>query len=188
MSDTARVIQQAAGTYGADPVRMMKCTVDSVDAAKRLCMVSPINDNMESFRAYLMAQVDDGVLILPKVGSTVKVLFSNMNAPTVIQFSSIDKVFIVTGDSTLLVYADGLELYGNNFGGLVKVEALVQKINALENIINNLMTSVTSVPTPGTLADATTLKAGILTGLGSGIPAITNRSQLENTKVQHGNT
>lgn len=104
MSELAKVIQKAAGTYGIDSVVMMACKVDSVNIDNRSCMVSPINNNIASFEAFLMAETDDGVLILPTEGSTVKILFSNLNSPTVIQYSQIDKMLIIAGDTTITVY------------------------------------------------------------------------------------
>lgn len=194
MSDTQNAVSKLAGTYGEDQVRMMKCKVDSVDVSKRTCMVTPINDNMASFPAYLMAEIEDGVLILPKVDSTVKVLFSNMNAPTVIQYSAIDKLFVVSGDSSFLVYKNGVELYGSNYGGVPIVKdpdnsnaGLLKKINQLENKLNDLISKFNLHTHILTLTSGTGT-AAFPANTATPIAPITTEDDISNPKVKHGNT
>ena len=71
-------------------------------------------------------------------------------------------------------------------GGLVKVEELVNKINSIEDLLNNLKTAVTAVVVAGTVADGGAVKAGILAGLGAGITPITMRADIENTNIKQG--
>lgn len=190
MSDLSKLIQKNAGTYGSDNVIMLTASVDSVSEAGRSCMVTPINDNIASFPALLMAETDDGLLILPTEGSTVKIVFSGQNAPTVIQFSQIDKIFIVAGGSTFLIYSSGIELMGNKYGGIPEVEALTTKYNNLEKVVNKLIDNWTN------LASAYVPGSPTVTGLPASLTAppfnsvtdltLTVRSDIENTKVKHG--
>jgi len=101
MSEIRKAIQKLGGTHGMDMVQLLTCSVDSADEVSRTCMVTPVNNNLASFRAQLMPETDDGILILPSAGSTVQVLFSTLNAPAVIQYSQVDKVLIIAGDTEL---------------------------------------------------------------------------------------
>ncbi len=89
-------------------------------------------------------------------------------------------VKVVIQADTLIQFNDG------SLGGLVKVEVLVSKINALEQVINNLKQAVTAVAIAGSTADGGAVKAGILTGLGAGISPTTVRGDIENTKIKQG--
>lgn len=113
MSEIKTIIQKLAGTYGTDVGIILTCSVDSCSADDllfRQCMVSPVNNNLASFPAQLMSEIDDGILIQPTVGSTVKVLLSGLNAPTVIQFSQIDKMLYIVGDTQLVMFQGNVAL------------------------------------------------------------------------------
>ena len=179
MSDIKDKIQILAGTKGKHLVSFMLCNVDSVNVADRSCMVTPINDNLASFRAELMAVTDDGMLCVPTKGRPVKVVFNELNSPTVIQYSQIDYIDFVGGK--------GIQLNGKKYGGLVEVEPLVKKINALENLVNDLIikfNSHTHVTTCGAGAGSA---APTPTQEPNNITPVTDRADLENTLVQHGN-
>ena len=93
-------IQRIAGTFGIDLVQKLTCTVQSVSMEDRSCLVTPINSSIGQVKAYLMAETDDGILIVPSVNSTVKVLYSRLNTATVIQYSAIDSMLLIMGDIT----------------------------------------------------------------------------------------
>ena len=107
-----------------------------------------------TFDVQLMAGVADGFLIEPKVGSMVFVLMSKYTLPFVVQYSDV------------VSYS----LNGDEFGGLVKVIELTEKINALEQKINEIITWGASVTPP----------------LPSTPLVLTQQSELENLTVQHG--
>lgn len=188
MSELSKIIQKNAGTYGADLVYMLTCIVDSVDEGGRLCMVIPINNNIASFPAHLMAEIDDGILRIPSKGSTVKIIFSSLNAPTVVQFSELDKIFYVAGGSTFLIDKSGIQLEGTKYGGIPEVGPTSDKIIALENKLNDLLVkwnAFCAAYVPG----SPTVSGLPLTLTTSDLPVIspiTQRSDLENAKVLHG--
>jgi hypothetical protein len=181
----AQGIQKIAGTFGLDNVYMLTCEVSKVDVSDRSCMCAPVNGNMADFKAYLMAETDDGVLILPTVGSTVKVLFSNQNAPTVIQYSEIDKLLIISGNQSYSI-ADGSQVFNDgSFGGLVKVIELTTKLNNLENLVNSLINKFNShthilalTAGTGTAAPTAAPETTVLTP--------TQKTDIENSEVTHG--
>lgn len=186
-------IQKIAGTFGADTVHILTCSVDSVDKKKRLCMVTPINGLFESFPAYLMTETDDGVLIIPAKDSTVKVIFSNQNSPSVFQYSQIDEYVLIAGDQTYSM-KDGLQQFNDGkYGGIPIVKdpadsnaGLLTRLNKLEDILKDLITQYnnhTHSYTPGTLAAAAT---GTTTAPETGTVTSTTEAQISNPKITHG--
>lgn len=172
--------QKVTGVHGKDHVQLLTCSVDSVDIPSRSCMATPLNGTFDSFPAQLMAEIDDGLLIVPTQGSTVKVMFSDLNAPTVIQFSQIDQVFIVAGGSMFNIDNTGLKLNipptedPVNYGGIIKLvdpantdAGVLARLNKIEVDINNLKTDISTI-----LSSATTLQSGLAALSGSSAPVV----------------
>jgi len=188
VGDIAQAVQKNAGTYGIDNVIMLTCTVASADEAQRLCMVTPVNNNISSFPAQLMTEIDDGILFIPAKGSTVKVIFSNLNAPTVVQFSEIDKMFIVPGGGTFLVYSVGIELMGNSFGGIPKLQELTDNLNTLKGYIKNtLEPAIGNAFTAVGAGGAASGPNGKISFDASTSGQTITIKDMENAKVKHGN-
>lgn len=152
-----------AGTYNEDFATMVVCGVNSVDSENRSCTCTPLGGKTASSitNVQLMAEVEDGFLLEPAVGSTVIVCYSKRNVPYIALFSELSKVSLVT--------LSGISLQGEQFGGLVKIEALITKLNNLENAYNALNTKVGGLAPPP-LAPL----------------ILTIREELENEEVKHG--
>ena len=163
-------------------------TVDSVDIGNRTCSCSLVSGSTDIAltNVKLMANVDDGMLITPTVGSTVIIESAPNIEPYVSMFSGIDKVFQVAGGSTYQIDSDGIKLNGENFDGLVKVAKLTEKLNNIEDLLNDLITKYNAhthpyvnVAAPATTSPTTSLETGT-------IAPITSQSDIENTTVKHG--
>jgi len=194
MSSVAESIQILAGTYGISPVQVMTCEVTKVTASERTCTVLPLTDNLEPFSAQLMADIDDGLLILPTVGSTVKIMLSEIITPTVIQYSAIDEILIVSGGAAIKIYSSGVELQGADYGGVMKVTPSVKAWNDLQNDVNTLKTLIAAqITTAATYASSPIVTGAQVSALFSPLAAyaalmlpLTIETQIENTKVKHG--
>ena len=178
-------ILKLTGLHKVDQVYYATCTVNSVDIATRTCDCSIIDGNVASDLpgVLLMSEVDDGLLIEPVVGSTIKVLFSRDVDPIAVQFSEIANVTLITSGL--------IALNGTNYGGLIKLmdpnnpqAGILSKLNNLESSINNLKTLLTTwipVPTDGGAA----LKTIITEWSGMQLTE-TLSSDLENANITHG--
>lgn len=177
-------IQKISGTQLNDNVRLLAATVDSVDVATRTCIVTTISSqgSVTIENVQLMASVDDGVLFVPAIDSTVLIIYSTYNRPYISLFSELQKIVFVVGDSTLEI-TDGLFKFNDGqLGGLVEVEKLTTKLNNLENLVNefigkyNSHTHILTLSTgSGTAAPTTTTETGTLTP--------TQRGDIENVKI-----
>jgi hypothetical protein len=168
MADLTRTIQELAGTRNQDEVKLYQCNVNSVDLSKRTANVTTITGTANlTFDALLTAGISDGLVITPEIDSMVYILMSKYTLPFIVTFSDIMQ----------------FDIMGGEFGGLVKVVELTQKLNNLENKVNEIITTfgththaVTAVGVP-TLPTSTPI---------SGILTISQRAEIENINVKHG--
>lgn len=182
MSDSLirEAVRKLAGTQFSDEVFVLEATVTSVQIETRTCTCETIGGkgvtDIENVR--LMAEVEDGFLIIPEIGSTVIVSYAKNLSPYISMFSNVNKVLAVVGNSSLEIIDGAITFNDGSFGGLIKIEDLVTKLNNLENLLNNLITlynlhTHTSNGTP-----TTSTESGSLT------PTV--RADIENDSITHG--
>jgi hypothetical protein len=179
-------IQQLAGTYQKDNLNAILCEVVSVDTSKRTCVVATVNSDMEIKDVHLMAGINDGMLLIPTVGSQVVIIYSKMTTPYIALYSQLDKVICIVGDSGIEVTSDSIKLNDGSLGGLIKIEDLVSKINTIEQDINTLKT-VFSGWAPVANDGGAALKAAAATWFAQQLTT-TTKSDLENTNITHGSS
>jgi len=147
------------------------CTVVSVDETEMTCEVTPIDGGANFTDVRLMADNNDtskGIFFKPAIGSIVMI-------------SPQDEVtFFVS----MVSEVEDIWLHGNQYGGLVKVIPTVEKLNNLENKVNDIISKFN-----------THVHTGVTTGGGSsgttatpvsGTLTPTVRGDIENTNVNHG--
>lgn len=145
-------------------------TVDEVDLVNKTCLCLPIDESKaDLMNVRLMSDNKTGFLIIPKVGSIVVVSFISNELTYVSMFYEVDKIL----------------LNGDNYGGLVKVQELTNKINALENLTNNILSALKGTTIP--LAPTGTYPFAPLYAAFNLIAPITTKTELENSTVKHGN-
>lgn len=134
----------------------------SVDELNRTCNCIAINGQAEYELndVGLMAVNDDGFLLIPTIGSTVKVLYSENVEPFICQYSAIDKIVMIANESIVL--------NGTSYGGLTKTIELKAQLATLKATVEALCVAVAA-----------------LTG-GTKIPNLADFSNIENTKIKHG--
>jgi hypothetical protein len=144
------------------------CTVDSVDLVNLTCYCIPINDDADITEVRLMANIDNGFLLVPEVDSIVVVSFLSDSSAYVSLVSKVSEI----------------QLNGTNYDGLVKVQELTEKLNNLENLVNSLVVKynahthiASSFGSPTTVPPV--LETTVLT------PTI--QTEIENTTVKQGN-
>ena len=171
-------IEQLAGTHLKDNVKFVDCTVDEVDLNLGVCSATPIGENnpTQIINIELEAEVCDGLLIVPVIGSTISVIYSTRNTPYVYKFSDIDSV----------VYSGNTWQFGDGkFEGIPKVIELTSKINALENLINSMLLALKNTVIP--LAPSGTYPFAPLYAALNNISPLTKKEDLANPNVTHGN-
>ena len=174
-------IRKLAGTDELGEMYGCVCKVTKVEGLS--CEVEPVNGDAAILDVRLVAEESGNYFsLIPKLGSTVIVQFLNNAAAYVTMVSEVSEVFIKVGGISFKLTEGGIELNGGQLGGMVKVEALVNKINALESDLNTLKAAFNSwviVPSDGGAAlktIAATWSAQVITQ--------TVRADLENNKVK----
>lgn len=171
----AEAIQQLAGTKFLNVTTIVAATVASVNVADAACQCRTISGKTtaELITVSLMAESDDGLLLVPAVGSTVLVAYNKELLPFIIMYSELDEAYFWVNN--VLTLKDG------QHGGLVMVTPLTQKLNALENKVNQLLTAYnahTHAESGSTTGPPGTLVPGTLTP--------TQQTDIENPNVTHG--
>lgn len=145
------------------------CTVDSVDLTNLTCYCVPINDDADIQEVRLMANNDNGFLLIPKVDSIVVVSFLSDSSAYVSMVSKVSEI----------------QLNGTNYGGLIRVEELTTKLNNLENAFNQHLTLYNVHTHAGVMAGSSTTTPVVVPDTQTLTPTV--ETDLENTTVLHGN-
>lgn len=164
MSDRAIIesIRKIADRHRADDVTYANAIVNSVDLPNRLCNVTVTSGHTEhQINAKLMAVIDDGLLIEPVIGSTVKVIFSVNLEAFVCQYSEIENITIDARTK--------IKLNDGQFGGLVKVDGVVDYLKKVYADIAQIAVSLNTLGYPITQQTA-----------------MPDKKDFENTKIKHG--
>lgn len=151
--------------------RAVICTVKTgtVDVSKGSCIAEPLNGDAEIIDARFVSDVSGKTMIVPKDNSIVVVQLFSPVSGVIISYSVVDSI----------------ALNGTNYGGVVMSQSLLQKINQVEQQLNNLKTIFASwIPIAGDGGAA--LKA-LATQFSSAQITPTAIADLENTTVKHGN-
>lgn len=180
-------IRQMAGTFNKDFPQLFFCSVSSVDLDNRTCDCLVISDDVENTipDVLLLADPTDGVLISPKIDSTVVVAFTSRNEPFVLMFSDIDSIETIIGETTFKIENGKITLNDGSFDGLVKVVELVERMNIIEERINSLQTTLKTHTHPGVTSGSSATSPSADFGTFTDLTE-TTKSNLENTKIVHG--
>ena len=149
---------------------LMDMEVVSVDENARTAQCMSINTDAEiTITVRLMPTIDDGIFVVPTVGSTVTVSTDTNCEPIVVGFTETDKIV----------------LRGGQFDGLVKVAELTTKLNNLEYKVNDIINAYNAHTHILTLTMGTGTAAPTLTTV-TGTLAPTQQADIENTLITHG--
>ncbi len=156
------------------PMQTLPAQVTAVDTEKGTCDVEFLDKDLAPHKGvhlYAGLSTVTGLLPVPKLNSFVYVSIVQNNE----QWAFV----------SLFTELDEIRLRGNALGGLVKIEPLISRLNALENDLNSLKTVFKSswIVTPQDGGAA--LKTASASWAGSSIQT-TKKSDIENTKVNHG--
>lgn len=167
VTDIRQAIQALSGvndlTFEGIP-----CTVSNINTTEMTCTCTPINGDAEFFDVLLNADADKGFTLIPANNSVVIVQQTSQATAYVSMVSKVDQIYLA-GDAN---------------GGLVKVQDLVSKLNALENKVNSLIIACSSQVV--TLAPSGVFAlAPFFTSVTPLTP--TQQTELENQTVKHGN-
>jgi hypothetical protein len=168
--DLRKAIKAISNPEGAE-VYGVPCIVDSVDETAQTCDCLPINGNAAFLDVRLKAGAGNGVLMIPKEGSVVIVQPINDETGYISLFSEIESIQFLDG----------------SYDGLIKIADLVNKINGIEDKLNDILSTL-----------KTHTHAGVTSGASSTAPPVdfvailpltkTQQAEIENDIIKHGKT
>lgn len=163
-------IRKLAGTYNVDTIYLVTGKVLSVDETAGTCSVEAVTGKATTTIEGVEFQttISDGLLIIPKVDSEVKVLFSTYTTPFIAQYGDVEKMYLA---ADLIQFNDGA------LEGIVKVIELTQKLNNIENKVNSIISTFNShTHTSGGAGAPTTPPMAPI----SGTLTLTQKADIEN--------
>lgn len=163
MASILDLVKSLAGTRGDDKLMLLQGEVKSVDLSNQNCTVETINGNSTLlFECMLNSGVSDGLLIEPVIGSDIYFLVSKSTQPFIVQYSDIKTI----------------SLLGDEYGGLIKIEELVKKINTIEDKLKDIILKFnTHSHADNNIISSIQIINDIIN---------TDKKDLENTSITHG--
>lgn len=168
MSSTEDIRKAIKGLSNQTGMMNILCKVESVDLVNKTCYCQPVFGGADIQDVRLIADNQEGFLIIPAINSLVIVSMLNQAVGYVSMFSNVQEI----------------QLNGDNYGGLVRIRELETQLNTLQTEINTLKTLVgTAIAVYSAAIDG---GASASTFNAAQLPQI-NLTQLENITVKHGN-
>jgi hypothetical protein len=169
----------------ADVYEIYSGDVHSVNETE-LTIAVKLNEDVIISGVQLKATIagDQGFYVVPKNGSHVKIarLDGGVNY-SLLQASDIDKLVFKIGNATFVADENQIVMNGGHHHGMVKVSELTQKLNALENKVNELIGLCKSMTVA--LAPSGTYPLG--TNFFASVQNLqtTSQNDIENPNVKH---
>ncbi len=175
--------------------------VKKVDTDARTCSIE--DDGLEIFgiRLQCITDNDKSVVVIPKEGArALAVNIEGGDAYQMVSCSEIetlridvgdanieiveDKIAIELGESTVEIEDGTITFNGGDNDGLVKIQELTNKLNAIEDYLNSLKTIFSTTWIPAAQDGGAGLK-GAAADWSAQTFVKTQKSELENTKIKH---
>ena len=166
---TSEELRKALLDFIGNTNATMIATVKSVDKDKCICTAEENGVEYFDIRLRPTTGSNTGIVMYPKIGATMlSVKIESTEEWAMIYATEYDSIEILI---------DSLVMNDGSFGGLVKIQELTNKLNALVNVYNShthpVATTGTAAAQSGTAA-TTTAQAQTF-----------NKSDYENTKIKH---
>ncbi|WP_448529201.1 hypothetical protein [Raineya sp.] len=156
--------------------------VVSIDAETHTCDIELDSEGADIFGVRLRAVVDDanGLILVPKINSEVVIAKINTSQWVVVATAELESIKILIGSQTLIIDENGFVFNEGNLGGLVKLNDLVSKLNAIENKVNSIISHYNSHNHAHPQGPTT----GLLVPFSDGNLTLTQKSDLENQHIK----
>lgn len=174
------LIKLLAGNDTHNDIKIYQAEVLAYDGTTATATVRTISGPEIDMEVSLMTEIGDGFILLPTVGSIVYIMVNPTVNPFIIHYGEIDGI-IADSINGIQFRSNIININGADFGGLIKIQELTDKINILENALNNLITLYNSHIHP-----AATPNTGPTPSVDTDVIQITLKEDLENPDVTHG--
>lgn len=183
MSYKGKKVKEALRDFLKSGIKVFPVTVKEVH--DDTCAIDVVTaEGMEIFNVKLKALITEkyGHVIYPVIDTTVLISqIGEDNDFVVLHCDQVSYIYWKVGDMTMELTEEGFTFNEGVNKGMVKLPELVQKLNTIENKVNELITW-----------SSTHTHTGVMTGGGSSGPAVgivgsitpTQESDIENDKIK----
>jgi len=186
MTKVADYIREIAGKSDDN---IFAATVMKDSVSGNTCTVIPVDGKAEVEKVRLNADIngETGVLITPKDKSYVLVGMLTPIDGMVLMFSEIESISIkINDDISMVMDAEKIEFNGSAKDSyLCDINAVKDKIKALEQQLNNLKTVFSTTWIPAPMDGGAALKAAIASWATQTINPLTSVNDLKDDKIRH---
>lgn len=167
-SDIAKKLHDMAAGFGPDV--SILATVKDVDTNECTCtLVDEDGQDFPEVRLRPITGVNKSILMIPSIGSYVlAVRIEGDDDFMIVACDQIDSIEVLSGQTKIEI-GDDIKINGGALGGLVKIQELTDKINALIQIFNTH-----THPVPNGVSSVTATKMQSL-----------NVADYEDSKIKH---
>ena len=139
MSKTAKDLSRAIKALVGNS-DLIIATVTSIDKNKSCCDVEIYGNELGEVRLQSIVKENvKGCKIYPSIGSKVVVEQLNDKGDWMVSmYSEVEEILYEVGDSSFEITSQGIVFNNGSLGGLLKLAATVEKLNNLENSLNDL--------------------------------------------------
>jgi hypothetical protein len=166
------------------------CIIIGVDESTYSCTLQIQDTKYFNVPLRVLINSQASVVEIPKLKTNGIVCFldNNHSRPKLLEIHEVEKLLLKIGDSTLEITTKTFTFNGGENDGFVKVKELTEKLNNLEIVLNNFISSYNShkhtvfaLPNPLLVPLPTAITANLVTEK----LIKTKQTELENTKIKH---
>lgn len=185
MSEKIRkAIKMIAGTHVPN-TKTFTATVLQVEDSEYTCTVQAGQDRyIARLKAVLDMEDTEGFVLIPAQNSEVIITEINVGEFAVTGYSTINKILLKTGESTLKMDKNGVVFNEGSFGGLIKIQELKSELDKINQIVQAIMTVLSGAPVaePGN-GNPSALQQVLSSAIAGKL--LPTYSTIENEKIKH---
>lgn len=180
----AEKLVEAIKKAGKTTATLVTGKVIAVDTELYTCDIEPTADAADIFDVRLRAAIindnEDGLILVPKIGSEVVVAKINTSQFIMIASTELELLKIQIGVQKMVLDKNGFVFNDGNLEGMVKINELVDKLNKIENKVNSLINHYNTHNHAHPQGPTT----GLLVQFSGGGLTLTQKIDLENIKIK----
>ena len=187
MSEVIEDIKRELGKYAGRfaPASIITATVKAVNSDETIIVTTGSGAEIDDVRLRsVIRNATTKIVVTPALNSAVLIgKIEDGSEYVVVAVDEVTKVEVVLSATiSIMIDANGITMNGGSLDGLVKLGALLTKLNAIEDDVNNLK-NVFKVWTPVPSDGGAALKGAVSTWANMAIVK-TAKADLENTKIK----
>ena len=163
---------------------VLLCIAKNIREQDFICDAEPIDGSADIQDVKFCIDEHTNFVLVPKENTTILVVMDTDVSGFVVMTSEIQKIILSVNDGAKIeIKEETITFNSGDFGGLVKIQPLIDKINRLENQLNSLYSLLKTHVHPVSAVGSPTGNSPNLAGLTN--IDLTQKNELENLNITH---